>query len=111
MAEKYDNVRVFQLDEKKYLGDCLNFGFLKANYDYLAKFDDDDFYCENYLVDIIQAFKYTNADLIGKESIYVYFKRSDQLMLGPKSSRKWRFGNDVSGATFVFRKDVFDIIF
>jgi hypothetical protein len=108
MAEKYDNVRVFQLDEKKYLGDCLNFGFLKANYDYLAKFDDDDFYCENYLVDIIQAFKYTNADLIGKESIYVYFKRSDQLMLGPKSSRKWRFGNDVSGATFVFRKDVFD---
>ncbi|UHA59780.1 glycosyltransferase [Metabacillus litoralis] len=72
-AENYQNVRVFQLHEGATLGDCLNFGILKANYDYIAKFDDDDCYGPNYLLNSMKAFENDDVFIIGKSSYYVYF--------------------------------------
>lgn len=40
------------------------------NYDYLTYISSKDYYGENYLIDIALATKYSNADVIGKASIY-----------------------------------------
>ncbi|XQY93100.1 glycosyltransferase [Metabacillus sp. HB246100] len=105
-AEKYPNVRVFQLHEGATLGECLNYGILKAQYDYIAKFDDDDYYGPNYLSNSMKVFKNKEISILGKSSYYVYFLNQKALMR--IQNKENTFDDSVSGATFIFRKEVFN---
>lgn len=103
-AKNYRNVRVYQLHEKATLGDCLNFGVLKSNYDYIAKFDDDDYYGPNYLTGAMEAFKNKNVSIVGKSSYYIYFKNKNALVF--VSGIENDITDTVAGASLVFRKEV-----
>ena len=46
--------------------------YYKMKGEYWAKFDDDDFYGENYLVNNVFFINKTGADLLGKKTIYLY---------------------------------------
>jgi len=72
-----ENVFVFQIDEIATLADCLNFARKNINGKYFAKFDDDDIYFENYLTDVIVAFLYSKADIIGKYSFFTYLEKTN----------------------------------
>ncbi|QMV40785.1 glycosyltransferase [Cohnella cholangitidis] len=56
-AKKYNNAFVYQLPERYNLGKCLNFGIQAANYDIVAKFDDDNYYGRYYLTEAMDALK------------------------------------------------------
>lgn len=106
-AKEYDNVHVFQLDQKITLGECLNFGVDKSKYDTIAKFDDDDYYSSHYLYDSIGAFKHTKADIIGKSTTYVYFEK-DKLLAIRNPKRENRYVYRVEGPTLIIKKKVFE---
>lgn len=106
-ARRRENVSVYNLPENKSLGECLNFGVDKSIYNYVAKFDDDDYYAPDYLTDAMHAFQKTDADVIGKYSHYVYLEASNLLLLRyPNNENK--FVPYLPGATLVIRKSVFD---
>lgn len=106
-AKKYDNVRVYQLDENISAGSCLNFAVTKSNFDIIAKFDDDDYYGSKYLLSIIGAFKKTNADVVGKAASFVYFKKSKILAIRhPEKENKFVYHMD--GPTMSVKKRVFN---
>src|SRR5690554_5914043 len=48
-AKTYSNVKILRIDEKISLGSCLNCAVKIAEYDLIAKFDDDDYYGPKYL--------------------------------------------------------------
>jgi glycosyltransferase involved in cell wall biosynthesis len=104
-GKAYPNVRVYQLHEKATLGDCLNFGIIKSNYDIIAKFDDDDFYGPNYLAGATRPLKQNLGSIVGKSAYYIYFKRKNALVYvqGPENS----ITDTVAGATLVFKKEIF----
>lgn len=103
---QHPDIRVYQLDERISLGECLNFAVEQANFDYIANFNDDDYYGSPYLEHAMAAFTYTDADLVGKGSMYVYFKASRQLAnMWP--DREHCYVQAVAGATLVFKKKVF----
>lgn len=105
-ANKYKDIRVYQLDEKKSLGECLNYAVEKANYQIIAKFDDDDFYAHEYIKESIKPFLYTEASIIGKSTTYIYFQKNSILAIkNPK--RENRYTYRVEGATMLIDKDVF----
>jgi len=105
-AKKLPNVRVFRLSERYTLGACLNFAVKKAKHHYIAKFDDDDYYAPYYLTDSLQAFKRTNADIIGKRAHYMYLQGPKALILRfPEDER--RYVAVLPGATLVFKRSVF----
>lgn len=104
-AGKYDDIHVFQLDEKISLGECTNYAIEKSNFDYVAKFDDDDYYAPHYLIDMMAAFNYTEADIIGKTSRFIYFKSKSVLGLYCPYP-EFSYANYVVGATMVLRKDI-----
>lgn len=109
MKAKNDrNIRVYQLHEKATLGDCLNFGILKANYDNIAKFDDDDFYGPNYLASAMQALENKKVSIVGKSSYYIYFKNKKALVF--VSGIENDITDTVAGASLVFRKEVWDTV-
>ncbi len=106
-SRKHDNVSVFQIDENKSLGYCLNYGIEKSKYNIIAKLDDDDYYGPEYLSQAIKALKY--ADVVGKYTTYVYFEDSKTLAIrNPKRDNRYVYR--VEGPTLVFRKEVFDKI-
>ena len=108
-SKKYENVKVFKLDEKITLGECLNFGVSKSKYDFIAKFDDDDYYGPKYLSDLIKAFEFTDADVVGKASSFVYFTRSKILAI-QLPEKENRYVKHMDGPTLLIKKSVFDKI-
>ncbi len=104
-AKRYRNVQIYQLHEKAALGDCLNFGIMKSNYDIIAKFDDDDYYGPDYIKSSMDVFKNKDISIIGKSSLYIYFKNKQALI--HVSGNENAVTDTVAGATLMFRKEVF----
>ncbi|MEI2418818.1 glycosyltransferase [Arthrospira platensis SPKY2] len=103
------NVQVFQVEEEKTLGECLNLGVNHAKGKYIAKFDDDDLYGPHFLGDMILPFFYTDAALVGKQTYYGYLEYYDKLVVR-FPGREHRYTNLVSGGTMVIKREVFDQI-
>lgn len=106
-AEGYDNVKVFQLDESKSLGEYLNYGTDKANFGYISKFSEDDYYAPEFIGDLMNAFKYTDADIVGKHTYYLYLEKSKTLaIISPNLENCYvKF---LSISAMVIRKKVFN---
>lgn len=107
-----DEIRIYRLDESKTLGECLNFVGEHANFNVIAKFDDDDYYSPCYLTNMINQLEEKRVDVIGKSSIFVYFTDEKKLSLfrRRKSDVYLRKVSDLkrplAGGTLVFKKDV-----
>ncbi|MBP1934499.1 glycosyltransferase [Ammoniphilus resinae] len=105
-AKSFKNVSIYQKPSTVTLGACLNAGVRLAKYDYIAKFDDDDYYGAYYLTGIMQAFENTNADIVGKKTTFCYFENTGQLLIREPNYEN-RFVRGLKGPTIVFKKEVF----
>lgn len=109
IAIKHDNIAVYQLDEEITLGACFEFGFHQAHFDYIAKFDDDDFYGEKYLSQVMQTFDTIQCDVVGKACYFLYFTESKKLALCRETEEN-SFPHHVSDATLAFKREVLENI-
>jgi glycosyltransferase involved in cell wall biosynthesis len=104
-SENYQNVRIYQLDDSVSLGACLNYAIEKSNGDFIAKLDDDDYYGPEYLFDMLTHFMYTNAHVIVKHCVFIYFEDSTELYVSWPNAflyMDWGFGG-----TQVIKREVF----
>lgn len=106
-AKRYQNVSVYQLSEKYNLGKCLNFGIERAQYDIIAKFDDDDYYAPCYLVEAVNTLSKVSASIVGKCTSYIYFEAKKALMIY-RTGNEGKYRRHVKGGTLVFRKKVWN---
>ena len=86
ILSKYDNIEISMINPKYSLGECLNHAITKSKFDYIAKFDDDDYYGPNYLNESMFQLENRDANIIGKSCIYIYFK--DKKALGLRNESK-----------------------
>jgi len=104
-----ENIKVFQLDEKKTLGECKNFAFANAKYEYIAFFDDDDYYGPNYLNRSIGVFHNIQCDIVGKKAFFIYFEKNKTLALClPK--RENQYVNHVADSSLIVKRRVLENI-
>ena len=106
-AAHYENVRIYRVDQSKNLGACLNYAVSRAKYNYIAKFDDDDYYSPYYIPEAMLLFASYNADIVGKRSCYFYFPQRSVLLLRKASFKPYRRCAKIAGATIMFHKRVF----
>ncbi|MBC2580276.1 glycosyltransferase family 2 protein [Clostridium sp. DJ247] len=106
-ASNLKDVRIFQLDESCTLGECLNFGIEQSRYNYISKIDDDDYYGPNYLLDLMNAFKYTDAKVVGKASSFVYFEDNNTLYIRDHYNQ-YKYVDVITGSTILAKKEVFE---
>lgn len=89
------------------LGICLNAAISQASGDFIAKFDDDDYYLPHYLEDMRNAVMYSGADLVGKQAAYAYVEGSNALVLRrPDQEHLWT--NFVAGPTLFGPRETFE---
>ena len=86
---------------------CLNYGVKKARFDYISKFDDDNYYGSAFLGDLMDAFEYTNAAIVGKCAAYMYFENGGILALNAEDMEH-RYTNIVLGSAIIIKREVFD---
>lgn len=97
--------QIIRDDSDAPLGARLNKAIDVASGEYVAKMDDDDFYFEHYLTDMLLPFSFGDFAMTGKREGFVYLEGADETRL--------RFGGErhqttdfVSGPTFVIRRGV-----
>lgn len=89
------------------LGNCLNAAVSQSSGDFIAKFDDDDYYLPHYLEDMHNAVMYSGADLVGKQAAYAYVEGSNALVLRrPNQEHLWT--NFVAGPTLFGPRETFE---
>ena len=108
-ARKHNNVTVYRVDEKEPLGVCLNHGIEKARFDYISKFDDDNYYGPAFLEDLMNAFEYTDVAIVGKNAGYMYFERGDILALNGED-KEHCYTRYVLGSAIIIKREVFNIV-
>ena len=104
-ADLIPNVQVLHVEGRTTLGDCLNRGVEAASGNYVAKMDDDDHYGERYLSDAVLAASFSDAEVVGKGSFFMYFEESDTTALA-EVTREHTFTSFVTGGTLLMRTEV-----
>jgi hypothetical protein len=107
-------VRILHAPSLVNLGFCLNEGVKHAAGDIWFKIDDDDYYGPHYVEDVINAYMYSGADIIGKPTYLVYLEKEGQTLCRPaREGRKRRFYRHkptrvprMAGATLSARRGV-----
>lgn len=102
-------LHVYQGSALSTLGENLNFLSKKAQFEYIAKFDDDDLYGANYLRDQVDALNYSGADVVGKRTSYIYLEGRDIFALR-NPEEEHCFTDFVAGPTLVWRRDVTETV-
>ncbi|KKO53231.1 glycosyltransferase family 2 protein [Paenibacillus sp. DMB20] len=105
-AKRYKNVRIFSLPDHVSLGRCLNHGVRLSKYNYIAKFDDDDYYAPGYLADSMRLMSKTKADIVGKRAHYMYLSGKKKLV-HRYYQKADQYVSMVQGATLLVKKRVF----
>lgn len=102
-GNKFKSVHIIRNDSEDTLGKRLNQGIELSKGEYVAKFDDDDFYLPNYLQDMLIPFKFGDYGIVGKKEIFIYLESEDKTYVRYKGQRHMET-NFLTGATLVFSK-------
>ncbi len=103
-APNIERLHVMTFPEEASLGRKLNAAIDRTKGEFIAKFDDDDWYFPNYLQDMILTFDFSGADLAGKWSIPVWLEGQDKLVLRNPGHEHKLSAPFICGPTFVARK-------
>lgn len=102
-----DDVTVVPVEEAVVLGDVFNRGFAEANGDFIGKMDDDDFYGPEYASDLMAAFSYAEAEIVGKWAHYAYLEGSDATVLRyPEGEHSYQ--SVVAISTLIMKREVLE---
>ena len=74
-TQALSNVCILQMKKRSTLAACLNRGVETASGEYIAKMDDDDYYGERYLSDMMLAANFSDAEVLGKGTYFAYMEK------------------------------------
>ena len=98
-------IRLVRAPARWPLGSCLQAGFEAAEGAFLAKMDDDDWYGPRMIENQMIAMRFSNAGVVGKNTIPIHFGRSRE-MFGMSPGREFCFMELHGGARFLVRRAV-----
>ncbi|GAA4575935.1 glycosyltransferase family protein [Planotetraspora kaengkrachanensis] len=98
-------VKVLNADASLTLGEVLNHGIAHAEGELISKMDDDNLYGEHYLSDLLRAFDYSDAELVGKGGHYTYFAHQD-VTVYRLPGLEHRYTHLVQGGTITAKADL-----
>src|SRR6185312_5872723 len=78
-----------------------------AQYDIVAKLDDDDYYSPYYLTEAMEIFTTTDAQLVGKGKSFMYFEKDKLLSIRKLGSENQAGKSKLKGGTLIFRKEIY----
>jgi hypothetical protein len=104
-----DNLTIVRLSSGLSLGSVCNELIQAASGRFVARMDDDDFYGQNYLQDQMRAFDYTEADVVGKWTRFIFLEKLPALgVIFPGTEHV--YGTPLCGGTLLMRRELCDVV-
>ncbi len=100
-----DNVGAVPMPATASLGECLNTLAAHASGAVFSKMDDDDFYGEHYLEDLLWALRFSGAQVVGKQCRFVRLE-SRRVTVLTEAVNEHRYTNFVAGPTLTWQADL-----
>ncbi|WP_214321512.1 glycosyltransferase family 2 protein [Nonomuraea sediminis] len=105
-------VEWFEADSGVPFGEVLNKAAAPASGDYLAKWDDDDWYGPDHLADLVMARTYSGGDVVGTTGEFFYLEPLDATIrrttfASGAAYRSEVFDDHVAGGTILLKRDRF----
>ena len=99
------NVKFFNCGREKNLGEVLNelVGYCDGHL--IAKWDDDDWYDVDHILDLVLAMRYSDAEIVGKAAEFIYSELLD-LTMRRFSTGAENFSTTIAGGTILTSKEV-----
>jgi hypothetical protein len=101
------NVQLFDVATDRDLGEVLALLGERATGDLVTKWDDDDWYTTEHLLDLVAAMRYSGAGVVGKPAEYVYLSSLD-LTLRRFSTGAETFSTTIAGGTLMLTRSLLD---
>lgn len=98
-------LQIVHADASLTLGSCMNLGVDAAGGRFIAKMDDDNIYGARYLSDLLAAFSYTDAGIVGKWAHYVWLRSTEAVVLRYPDAEH-RYERRIQGGSMLFAGDV-----
>lgn len=98
-------LQIVHADASLTLGACMNLGIDSAGGEFIAKMDDDNIYGVRYLSDLLAAFSFTDAGIVGKWAHYVWLRSTGAVVLRYPDSEH-RYERRIQGGSMLFAGDV-----
>ena len=100
-----EDVLTLEVDADVPLGEVLNRAFAIANGKYIWKADDDDYYGPEFLHDLLDAFLYTDAEVVGKAAHYAFIEGQNMTVIRNRA-KEHSYVSHVHGATMVVSREI-----
>lgn len=98
-------VQIIKRPADSLFGDNLNLAVEAADGELVAKFDDDDWYGPSHVNDLVVAWRYSEADIVGKWGNIVYVSGLDKTV-DFVTKREERYGNHLPGGTILATRNL-----
>tara|TARA_B110000046_G_scaffold156802_1_gene167768 strand:- start:5115 stop:6671 length:1557 start_codon:yes stop_codon:yes gene_type:complete len=104
---KNENIvyQIIVIDEKFNLGYCLNKGITlmkEQKYDIFAKFDDDDIYQSNYLLEQVNHINNNKNDIVGKYNVPIFIPETNNFYTIENFTKNNQYAEICRGSTITF---------
>lgn len=90
-------------------GENLNLAVSLAEGELFAKMDDDDYYGKNHILDLVTAFKYSGATIVGKRTNITHLQQKD-LVVTFSGNHEEEFTHHLPGATILGYTKLFKML-
>ncbi|PJI94257.1 glycosyltransferase family A protein [Luteimicrobium subarcticum] len=98
-------LEIVHADASLTLGACMNLGVDAAAGTFVAKMDDDNIYGPAYLADLVDAFRYTDAQIVGKWAHYVWLRSTGAVVLRYPDAEH-TYERRIQGGSMLFQGDL-----
>jgi hypothetical protein len=98
-----------RVGDEAVLGDVLNAAVERADGDVLVKWDDDDLYSTNHVMDLLRVRHYSGATIVGKAAEFVYLQGADRTIRRNQGPVEL-FSPTLAGGTLAIdRRDIIEV--
>jgi spore maturation protein CgeB len=99
------NIKTILYDQCDTLEECIGNAINNSSYEYITFFHPQGYYAANFLTDLMNAFLYAEADIIGKNTYYAFAKDTEKLfMMYPNN--EYRFSDYINPYAMVLKRSV-----
>lgn len=100
------NIKFYPYREQRTLVNCINEGVSKARFGYISFFEEDNYYAPDFIGDLMNAFRYSKAAIVGKLTYYAYLKDFRVLFIR-FPHRENCYVDSLLGSAMIVKKEVF----
>lgn len=108
-ASSYDNVRIISTDNIKLMNEFINVGVSNSNYSFISIFDSNSYYAPDFVRDLMNAYKYSDSDIVGKSTFYSYSEVKNVLELR-FINMEYRYVKTLCPAACIIKKEAVTLI-